>query len=276
MNEQEFAELAAGYVLNALSPDETAAFERARSAHPEWEAIVESDAATATRLAELTAPETPSAGIRAALLAQIAVTPQNQPTDIVPTADDAPPAAQTRAEARAQAELRAAAQSSSRSEPVAASARRPGGMRTWFALAASLVLLVGVGWGAVFVSEQLSTPASVVALQEIQDAPDVQSATAELADGGEATAYWSASLGKSVLVSDGLPSLADDQSFQAWFVRDGEAISAGTFAADGGTATALLSGDVQPGDVIAVTVEAVGGSETGQPTTDPILAIPTA
>jgi anti-sigma-K factor RskA len=30
------------------------------------------------------------------------------------------------------------------------------------------------------------------------------------------------------------------------------------------------------GDVIAVTVEPAGGSPTGQPTSDPIIAIPTA
>jgi anti-sigma-K factor RskA len=261
VNEQEFAQLAAGHALNALSTADLRTFAQARAAHPEWEHMVQADAATAAALVDAADPVTPPAEIRAELLAQITLTPQ----------DSVPP--RTRAEARA----RTVVDETAVAEPAVATApRRRFGTRAWFALAASMALLVGVGWGAVFVSEQLSTPASVVALQQIQDAPDAQSASATLADGGEATAYWSESLGKSVLVSDGLPTLAEDQSFEMWFVRDGEAVSAGTFAADEGTATALLAGDVEPGDVIAVTVEATGGSKTGQPTTDPIVAIPTA
>ncbi len=90
------------------------------------------------------------------------------------------------------------------------------------------------------------------------------------------TAHWSESVGKAVLVSDGLPAIADDEAFELWFVRDGAAISAGTFTAEGGTATALLDGAIETGDVIAITVEPAGGSPTGQPTTDPIVAIETA
>jgi anti-sigma-K factor RskA len=33
---------------------------------------------------------------------------------------------------------------------------------------------------------------------------------------------------------------------------------------------------MSPGDIIAVTVEPAGGSPTGEPSGDPILAIPTA
>ena len=71
-------------------------------------------------------------------------------------------------------------------------------------------------------------------------------------------------------------SVADDESFELWFVRDGAAISAGTFTAEDGTTTALLDGALEAGDVIAVTVEPAGGSPTGQPSSDPIVAIETA
>ncbi len=127
-----------------------------------------------------------------------------------------------------------------------------------------------------FVSEQLNPPASVVALDQIESAPDAQSETATLADGGEVTAHWSESLGKAVLVSDGLPEIADEEAFQLWFVRDGTAVSAGTFTADEGSTTALLDGALEPGDIIAVTVEPAGGSPTGAPTSEPIVAIETA
>lgn len=125
-------------------------------------------------------------------------------------------------------------------------------------------------------SEQLNAPASVVALDQIESAPDAQSATQTLPDGGEVTAHWSESIGKAVLVSEGLPELADDEAFELWFVRDGSAVSAGTFTAENGTTTALLDGEIQAGDIIAVTVEPDGGSPTGQPTSDPIVAIETA
>ncbi len=51
MNVQEFAELAAGYALDALSPDDAEAFEAALAEHPEWASIVEADAATVADLA---------------------------------------------------------------------------------------------------------------------------------------------------------------------------------------------------------------------------------
>ncbi len=208
------------------------------------------DAETAALLAENVSDVAPPPGLRSALLAQISAGAQV-------------PAALQSAEA----------DSTPSSEPVKA---RHWGTRSWFALAASLALLVGVGWGAVIVGERLNTPASVVALDQIESASDAQSETVTLSDGGEVTAHWSESVGKAVLVSDGLPSIADDESFELWFVRDGAAIPAGTFTSEDGTATALLEGAIESGDVIAVTVEQAGGSPTGQPTSEPIVAIETA
>jgi anti-sigma-K factor RskA len=255
VNEQEFAELAAGHALHALSPGDEAAFEAARRQHPEWEHHVTTDAETAVLLADGIADVTPPPALRGALLAQIA-------------GGSTAPASGDAGSPTLRADRRAA-------EPEKSSQRR-WGTRSWFALAASLALLVGVGWGAVFVGERLNTPASVVALDQIESAPDAQSETVTLSDGGEVTAHWSESVGKAVLVSDGLPEIAEDETFELWLVRDGAAVSAGTFTSEDGTATALLDGSVESGDVIAMTVEPSGGSPTGQPTSDPILAIETA
>jgi anti-sigma-K factor RskA len=250
VNEQEFAELAAGYALHALSPDDERAFETARRQHPDWEHLVTADAETAAVLAEGVSDVAPPPAVRSALLAQIAGDAQAPSAQQTDEAENTPTA-----------------------EPVKP---RRWGTRSWFALAASLALLVGVGWGAVTVGERLNTPASVVALDQIESASDAQSETVTLSDGGEVTAHWSESVGKAVLVSDGLPAIADDESFELWFVRDGAAIPAGTFTSEDGTATALLEGPIESGDVIAVTVEQAGGSPTGQPTSDPIIAIETA
>ena len=252
MNEKEFAELAAGHALGALSDADEQRFADALASHPEWQAIADDDVDTAHLLADASPPVTPPGDIRAALLAQIATMPQ----------DDAA------------AEPRPAEQPGSDvDEPFLRPPRRWG--RALFGLAAGLVLLVGLGFGVVALTSQLTTPESVVALQEIQSADDAQTASVELETGAVATAHWSASMGSAVLVADGLEPLSDDQTYELWFVRGDQPVPAGLFEPDAGEATALLDGAMHEGDVIAVTVEPAGGSPTGQPTSDPIIAIPT-
>lgn len=249
MNEQEFEELAAGHALHALSPDDEHRFSDALAAHPEWQATVEQDAATAASLADATAEVTPPASARDALFAAINAGPAAPPAP-------AEPAPQT--------------------EPDAAPRRARMSRRGWLALAASIVLVLALGVSGIFIARQFATPASTFALQQIEKQPDAQSQTVAVTGGGTATAHWSGSLGKAVLVSDNLPPIATDKTYEMWFVRDGTAVSAGQFEASDGDATASLDGRLQTGDVIAVTVEPSGGSPTGQPTSAPIVTIPTA
>lgn len=257
MNEQEFAELAAAAALDALSPDDRRRYDEALVAHPEWQEIADADAATAALLGEGVTPVAPPVALRSSLLAQIARTPQDGDAPRGPAAVEQP-----RPDARPDAE---------------ASPKAPAHpLRFLFALAACLALLVGVGIGTVALNDHLNRPASVIALDDIRSAGDAQKATVELADGGVATAHWSASLGKSVLVTDGIPALADGKTYELWYVRGDTPIPAGVFDADAGEATAVLAGEMHAGDVIAVTIEEAGGSPTGTPTTDPVIVIPTA
>jgi hypothetical protein len=76
MDEKEFAELAAGAALNALSPADRAAFDAARRAHPEWEHWIETDAATAAALADTVSDAVPPLTLRSTLLSRVATTPQ--------------------------------------------------------------------------------------------------------------------------------------------------------------------------------------------------------
>ena len=249
MNEKEFAELAAGHALGALSDADERRFADALAAHPEWRALAEYDAETASLLADAAVPVAPPADIRDALLAQIAPTPQSDA--VAPSAHDG--------------------------EHHDGAAARP---RRWsrglFALAASVILIVGLGVGAAILIPQLTQPASVVALEKIEAAPDAQQSTVRLDDGAQATAHWSASVGSAVLVTEGLEGLDADRTYQLWLVRGEDALPAGLFETESGEATALLDGSMHEGDVIAVTVEQAGGSPTGLPTTEPIIAIPTA
>lgn len=152
--------------------------------------------------------------------------------------------------------------------------------RNWsrglFALVASVALLVGIGWGVGFIADTVRTPAAVKTLAEIESAPDAREASGSLGAEGTATLHWSDSLGEAVLVATGLPDVENDRTFELWFVRGDSAVSAGTFDASSGDATALLSGEVEAGDVVAVTVEQRGGAPGGAPTTDPIVTIDAA
>jgi anti-sigma-K factor RskA len=289
MDETEFAELAAGYVLDALSPADRRAFEEARLAHPEWEHWIEADAATALVLADGVPDAAPPLTLRSSLLSRIATMPQ-LPGIAAADAAAADPVVDANAGVEALAADGALAGDDERSAPEVPPSADPAPTtatiqaitrRNWtrgiLTLAASVVILVVLGFGAATLNEYVNRPPEVVALQEIESAPDAESATYDLEEGGTATAHWSESLGKAVLVSDGLPEIASDESFELWFVREsGEPVSAGVFEASGGTSTAILDGSLEPGDTIAVTIEPEGGSPDGQPSSTPIIAIPTA
>lgn len=285
MDEQEFAELAAGYVLGSLSPEDRLAFDEARAAHPEWEHWIVEDAAIAAALAEAVPDAAPPLTARSTLLARIGTMPQVPALEIddAAAADplagpvEVPPLpALTAEEASVLPPSPPATDPAPTTTTIQAVSRR-NWTRGLLTLAASLVVLVTLGFGAVTLNQYVNRPPEVVALDEIEAAPDAESATFDLEEGGTATAHWSASVGKAVLVSDGLPEIADDESFELWFVREGgEPVSAGVFEASGGTSTAILEGEMQPGDTIAVTIEPQGGSPDGQPSSDPIIAIPTA
>jgi len=251
MNEAEFAELAAGHALRALSDADEQRYTQALAAHPEWERVAALDAQTVALLADSVPSVEPPSGIRDALLSQIA--------------NAAPAHSDESAPAVVPAQLTA-------DEPAAP--RRWG--RMLFALAASVALVLGISIGVAALTAQLRQPASVMALEQIESSEDAQAASVELDSGATATAHWSQSIGEAVLVTVGLESLGNDSTYQLWLVRGEEALPVGLFEADAGTTTALLDGDMHDGDVIAVTVEPAGGSPTGQPTTDPIIVIPTA
>ncbi|WP_279071758.1 anti-sigma factor [Microbacterium lacticum] len=311
MNVHEFAELSAGHAVAALSPEDEQAYQDALAAHPEWRGIVEADAETAAALAEGAAPVSPPLGARSALLRAIAVEPagaapgveplgavdatSRQPADAEATVAmdavasvpaevsevDEPGEDAEAAEPAGPAGPAEPAEPAPRTEPVSPptevvqAVQRRNWSRGVFVLVASIALLVGIGWGTGAIADLWRTPTAVTALEQIEAAPDAAAAQTDFG-GGTATVHWSPSVGKVVLVAEGLPTLPSDRTFELWYVRGDAPISAGTFAADGTAATAELAGTMEPGDTIAVTVEPAGGAPGGAPTTDPLFAIPTA
>lgn len=295
MNEEEFAELAAGYALNALSPDARRRFEEALAAHPEWSAVVDADIRTASSLAEAVPEVLPPLTMRSSLLSRIATLPQGETSrravhdaDAEPFDDVAPaveasalpdPGTEDAAEpARPPVPPKPPMIEPAPTTTTIQAISRRNWTRSLLALAASLVLLVSLGFGASMIGDWLNRTPEQIALADVQAAPDARSATAEFVDGGgTATAYWSESLGTAVLVTNGLPEITDDETYEMWFVgTDGTPVSAGTFAAEDGRATEILDGEVTPGDTIAISIEPAGGSTEGVPTTEPIVLVPTA
>ena len=301
MNVHDFAELSAGHALGALSPDDERAYLAAVAEHPEWAGIVTADADTAAALAEGASAPTvvedvtdedvadedasgaddpdathvvttvAGAGDTRLLEAAPPASSEMDATVAIATDDDAPAGDDRAREGAGEASTDPDAPDPQASEPasppteVVQAIERRNWSRGLFALVASIVLLVGIGWGTGAIANLWQTPAAVTALDQIQAAPDAEAAESGF-DGGTAT----------VLVADGLPTLPTDRTFELWYIRGDQPISAGTFSADGDAATAELSGTMQPGDTIAVTVEPAGGAPGGAPTTTPLFAIPTA
>lgn len=287
MNEQEFQELAAGHALHALSAADERRFALARTENPEWQTGLDDDQETVAALAAMVEPVQPPPALRQALLAQISTLPQDAISDTPSGPGDAGLESDAGLEAAAPASDETASEAASTdsvaaatSDQTAPAASGTGTPRRWsrfmFTLAACLVLLVGGGIATTIVVSQLQRPASVVALDEIRSAPDAEQATVRLDSGASATAHWSGKLGEAVLVASGLDRPDEGKTFELWFVRGDQAISAGVFDTIDGQATALLDGAMQAGDAIAVTVEQAGGSPSGAPTSDPIVVIPTA
>jgi anti-sigma-K factor RskA len=268
VNERDFADLAAGHALNALSEADERAYQEALAGNPHWSSHVRDAIDAVAAISETVAPVEPPASIRASLLARItdlpqtaSTEPERDPGDVEDYAAAGPAPVDREIEADAEGTPAASAW----------------GLRRWFTLAASIVAVLVLGFGAVAISQQLTRPAAVVALEQITTAPDAQSATATMPDGAVVTAHWSASTGQSVLVTEGMPSLPDDQTYELWFVRDDTPIAAGIFETDAeGQATAVLEGEFHSGDVIAVTVEPAGGSPDGTPSSAPVVTVATA
>lgn len=260
--------LAPGYALGILTPEETAVYEAYLASSKQAQDEARAHEATAAALSVEAQPVTPPAALKQSLMAQIAVTPQLpslQTTDS-PSAIDAP------------APLAAAAPSPPVSVPgpVEAAAHR-----RWFAkpttvlVAAAAAVLLFVG-GAVVGGALAPRPSveqqQAAALAQINSAPDAQRASADIANGGRATLVWSASLGTSALLVDGLSALPPNKTYELWYIRGAKAVSAGTFnASDDATSWRVLEGTMHAGDTVGVTVEPAGGSKA--PTTKPVVAI---
>lgn len=240
MREDELRELLPAWALDAVTPEEAAAVDRAVAADP---ALAEEARALREVAAHLAtgAGEAPPAALRGDVLDLVARTPQD------------------------------GAGSTGERDGVVVDLARERTRRRGRWLVAAVALAAAAVPGVIAVQqyerasraeEQLTTVAEALA------EPGAQLLAADVVGGGRAVAVVGADT--SVFSARDLPALTSDEVYQLWVVDDGGARSAGVLTVASGRASAELA-DLPDGATIAMTVEPAGGST--QPTTDPVVAL---
>jgi len=257
----ERAELAAGYALGSLTAEERAEYEEFLAESERGRLEADAFARASAALAADVPTDAPPPDLKTRLMAQIATTPQH-----APAASEAPSNTVTVTSAHMDPTVTAATPARVRAE------------RRWFQRPA--VILVAAASAAVLfaggtvLGANLGTSTSVTAQQadtlaQISAAPDVERTSAPVAGGGTATLVWSAGLGKSAMVVDGVAPAPSGKTYQLWYIRGGHATSAGLMTEG---SWHVLHGTMRAGDTVGITIEPQGGST--QPTTKPVVAIP--
>lgn len=283
--------LTGSHALDALSDDERELLEATFSDSPELRAEADSLRETALQLAYAVDPIEPPASMKASLMAQIASTPQAAPLAASGSAPAAsvPSASVPDADGDAGQEARftpATRRTRAGGSATAAAQRRwfqrPAAVLSTAAAVAVVFLGVGLGVGTAFTPSNQPGPGTTQAssgLDRIYAASDFKRSTAKVSGGGTATVVWSNSLGKSAVILDGVAAAPKGKTYELWYIGSegtgGKISSAGLMdgVADG-VHSAVLTGTRSHGVTIGMTVEPAGGSE--QPTTTPIMAVPTA
>jgi anti-sigma-K factor RskA len=155
----------------------------------------------------------------------------------------------------------------------------PGWRRTWLprlAVAAAAVLaVVAIGMGtAMHGAEHRLDQArgSSHAMAVVLGSPDATMLTARVTRGGQATIVMSPRYRAGVFTASGLPALPAARAYQLWVMSPGGPRSAGMLPAgpDGRAGPMVISG-LARGDRVGLTVEPAGGS--ARPTARAILMI---
>lgn len=237
MTEHDVHTLTGAYAADALPADERQEFDDHLERCPACRQEVTELTATTARLAAAASSPAPAA-LRARVLAEVSRTRQVSPVVA----------------------------------GLEARRRQVPWFRSPIGIAASFLLVLSMGLGALAVNESRradraeQTAARIAA---IATDPDRQEASRPISSGGDGLVI--AAGDGAIFRADGLRALPADRTYQLWVMDDkGGARSAGLLGR-GGDVQRLVEG-VQPTDQIGLTVEPKGGSPG--PTTAPILAVP--
>lgn len=246
--------LSGAYAVDALSDEERAGFEEHLEACPSCREEVDSLREAAALLPATTAT-TPSPAVRAAVLASIA-----QVRPLPPLVAHGPETDGGRASATG----------------TVVPLRRRRFRTALVAAAAAVIVAGGVGVGISQLGDDTDGTSQEAApetgdVEQVLTASDVQvvEASTTLPEGTHASVHWSPSLGRAVLVTDGMPAAPDGKLYELWYQNAaGDMVRAGLMP-EGEDNTVLLEGDGSDAKAVGITVEpAPHGSD--EPSSDPV------
>jgi anti-sigma-K factor RskA len=240
-------ELAALYVVGALTPDETREFETHLSDCVICQEEVAEMRSVTERLSRSVLSDPPPS-LRDAVLAGIAETEQDEPAT---RSDNVTP-------------LRRGPVSESRGPSWPS--RLP-----YLVAAASVLLALGCGgWALQNRDDAQQASAEQSQIVDALSAPDVQTVTGTTNNGVSATVVLSRSQKRALLVVNGLPTLPDNKVYELWTIKRAP-VPAGTFTPTSSASLVSLPQTALSSDRIAMTVEPAGGS--AHPTTPPLMTL---
>ena len=254
------------YVVNALDPDEREEFEAHLAVCPTCSREVVEFGETAAELSLLASEPPPPAALRGSILSAIAEVrplPPEPPAEVAPTEPLAPGAPAAPAEpGRPPDEL---------------ALRRQRRRTRILSVLVAAVLAAAVALGGVVYSLVQTRQAQVAqqaaqqaAETELLTAPDVQTYSASMKDGGQISFVVSRSLDRAMFIGKDLPTVGADRTYQLWTL-EGESAVPDNLVAGGGDRQEFFRETLSGVTGLAVSVEAAGGAQ--QPTPSAIQAV---
>lgn len=144
-------------------------------------------------------------------------------------------------------------------------------VRRWPRLAAAAALILGLGAGVAAAWQPWKPEVVQLTLADrVRQAPDAQTWTQRLGNGGHATVIRSQSVGAAIWESDGLAAAPTGHVYQLWVQAPDERLNPAGLLSSGDGAV-VLRGDTETAIGVGLTVEPAGGSPA--PTTKPIAFI---
>jgi hypothetical protein len=131
------------------------------------------------------------------------------------------------------------------------------------AAAAAVVVLLGTGVYVVtdVVRDDTSQQPQLSAVEQVLQADDAETYTQTFDDGSKAKLVRSPSMGRAVLVTEGMAEPPAGHVYELWFDHEGVGMVPAGLMAEGGEHAVMLEGDAADAIGAGITVEPTGGSE---------------